>query len=239
MGGLYPLENSFTSDPYQTTLIPNKPPRMDASIEKRFVNASKSQTFLNKVRLFDLDKKSVLDIGCCNGENLAHFGPGSTGLTINPEEVVVGVAHGLDIRLGNIEATDFSLDKTYDVIFANNLFEHLYSPHAFLIKIKQFLKPNGILILGVPCIPKIVSLLHVTKFRGSLADAHINFFTRDTLVKTVERAGWKPGMTRGFHFANAFIDHLLDPIYPHFYVVAQPDPDFHYSDKRLKELAGY
>jgi len=212
---------------------------MDSAVEKRFENASKSKTFLNKVRLFGLDKKSVLDIGCCNGENLVHFGLGSTGLTINPEEVAVGTAHGLDIRLGNIEATDFSLDQTYDVIFANNLFEHLYSPHAFLIKIKQFLKPGGILILGVPCIPKIVSLLHITKFRGSLADAHINFFTRDTLIKTVERAGWKPKETRGFHFANSFVDHLLDPIYPHFYVVASPDPDFKYSDKRLKELAGY
>ena len=79
---------------------------MDSKIDQRFANASKSQTFLNKVRLFDLDKKSVLDIGCCNGEALVHFGPGSTGLTINPEEVAVGKERGLDIRLGNIEATD-------------------------------------------------------------------------------------------------------------------------------------
>ena len=212
---------------------------MDAVAEKRFANASKSQTFLNKVALFDLDKKSVLDIGCCNGEALVHFGPGSTGLTINPEEVAVGKERGLDIRLGNIESADFVLNETYDVIFANNLFEHLYSPHAFLIKIKTYLKPGGILILGVPCIPKIVSLLHITKFRGSLADAHINFFTRDTLIKTVERAGWNIEMTRGFHFANAFVDHLIDPIYPHFYVIAKPDPNFKYSDKRMKELAGY
>ena len=212
---------------------------MDAAAEKRFANASKSKTFLNKVHLFDLDKKSVLDIGCCNGEALVHFGSGSTGLTINPEEVATGKERGLDIRLGNIESDDFVLDQTYDVIFANNLFEHLYSPHAFLIKIKKYLKPDGLLILGVPCIPKIVSLLHITKFRGSLADSHINFFTRDTLIKTVERAGWNPMTTRGFHFANASVDHLLDPIYPHFYVVAKPDPNFKYSDKRMKELAGY
>lgn len=35
------------------------------------------------------------------------------------------------------------------------------------------------------------------------------------------------------------IDHMLDLIYPHFYLVAKVDPDFAYSDKRLKELAGY
>ena len=212
---------------------------MDTKIEKRFENTSKSKTFNNIVRIFDLDKKSVLDIGCSFGEFVARFGKGSTGITITKDEVEYGIKRGLDIRYGNIESDNFVLEEKYDAIFANNLFEHLYSPHNFLYKIKKYLKPNGILILGVPCIPKIVSLLHTNKFRGSLAVAHINFFTHDTLIKTVERGGWKPITTRGFHFANKFIDHLLDPIYPHFYVVATPDPDFKYSEKRMKELVGY
>ena len=32
---------------------------------------------------------------------------------------------------------------------------------------------------------------------------------------------------------------LITPIYPHLYVIATPDPDFRYHEKRLKELAGY
>ncbi|HRY31264.1 MAG TPA: class I SAM-dependent methyltransferase [Candidatus Paceibacterota bacterium] len=212
---------------------------MDPKIEKRFENTAKSKTFQNVVRAFGLDKKAVLDIGCSYGEFLAKFGKGSAGVTINPEESRFGRERGLDIRLGNIEASDFVLNEKYDVIFANNLFEHLYSPHDFLCRIKKYLKPNGLLILGVPCIPKIVSLLHVKKFRGSLADAHINFFTRGTLIKTIERSGWKLITARGFHFANKIVDHLLDPIYPHFYVAAVVDPNFQYSEKRLRELAGY
>lgn len=208
-------------------------------IEKRFENTARSKTFRNIVRIFNLDKKAVLDIGCSYGEFLQKFGPGSAGITITPEEVEYGKSRGLDIRYGNIESNDFVLVEKYDAIFANNLFEHLYSPHDFLCKIKTYLKPNGILILGVPCIPKIVSLLRINKFRGSLATAHINFFTRDTLIKTVEKGGWKPMTTRGFHFANKLLDRLLDPIYPHFYVVATVDNDFKYSEKRMKELAGY
>jgi hypothetical protein len=69
--------------------------------------------------------------------------------------------------------------------------------------------------------------------------AHINFFTKDTLIKTVERAGWLPQSTRGYHFMNPFIDHCLDLIYPHFYVAATLDKEFSYSDKRMKELVGY
>lgn len=212
---------------------------MSSSIEKRFENTSKSKTFNNIIKIFALDKKTVLDVGCSFGEFVARFGQGSSGITITKDEAEYGKNKGLDIRYGNIESDDFALEKKYDVIFSNNLFEHLYSPHNFLNKTKRYLKPNGLLILGVPCIPKIVFLLRLNKFRGSLAVAHINFFTRDTLVKTVERGGWKLITTRGFHFANKFIDHMLDAIYPHFYVVATPDPDFKYSAKRMKELVGY
>ncbi len=212
---------------------------MDPKIEIRFKNTDKSKTFRNIVNTLDLDKKSVLDIGCSFGEFLTHFGKNSVGVTITKDEVEYGKKKGLDIRYGNIESDDFVLNEKFDAIFANNLFEHLYSPHNFLCKIKKYLKPNGILILGVPCIPKIVSLWHINKFRGSLAGAHINFFTRDTLIKTVERGGYNPITTRGFHFANKIIDNLLDSIYPHFYVVATPDSNFKYSEKRMKELVGY
>lgn len=212
---------------------------MNEKIEKRFANVGKSVTFRNIVETFDLGTKPVLDIGCSYGEFTAKFGKGSTGITISEEEAVYGTSKGLDVRYGNIESDSFDLNAEYDALFANNLFEHLYSPHHFLCKIKKYLKPNGILILGVPCIPKLTSLLHLRKFRGSLAVSHINFFTRDTLIKTVERGGWKLITARGFHFKNKIVDHILDPIYPHMYIVATMDSDFEYADKRKRELMGY
>jgi 2-polyprenyl-3-methyl-5-hydroxy-6-metoxy-1,4-benzoquinol methylase len=212
---------------------------MGGNIQKRFDGVARSKTFRNIVETFTLDKKAVLDIGCSFGEFLAHFGDGSVGISISHEEVAYGKAEGLDIRYGNIEEGDLVLTEQFDVIFANNIFEHLYSPHDFLNKIKKHLKPEGILILGVPCIPKMVSLTHIRKFRGAFAEQHINFFTRDTLLHTVMRAGWIPQMARGFRFKNSVVDTLLNPIYPHFYVIATIDTDFHYTEKRMKELAGY
>jgi cyclopropane fatty-acyl-phospholipid synthase-like methyltransferase len=212
---------------------------IDLELQKRSENAKKSKTLQNIIKSLSLDTKAVLDIGCSYGESLACFGTGSTGITLSEDEAAYAVAQGLDSRIGNIEEEHFSLTKTYDAIFANNLFEHLYSPHGFLIKIKEYMRPDGVLILGVPCIPKIVSLLHVRKFRGSLANAHINFFTRDTLVKTVERAGWTVHSVRSFHISNRTLDKLLDLICPHFYVVATKDPASEYSEKRMKELKGY
>ena len=212
---------------------------MTSTVERRFENTAASQTFRNIVNTFGLNKEAVLDLGCSYGEFLVHFGKRSVGITIDPKEVEYGKNRGLDIRQGNIESGDVVSNETFDAIFCNNLFEHLYSPHGFLIRIKKYLRPGGTLILGVPCIPKFTSLLKVQKFRGSLAEAHINFFTLDTLRKSVERAGYDVSDIRGFHFYNKIVDHLLDPIYPHLYVVATPKSDFHYTEKRMKELAGY
>jgi SAM-dependent methyltransferase len=213
--------------------------RMDEKIARRFTNVSASKTFNNILSHFTLTQKKVLDIGCSYGEFLVHFGPGSVGVSIEQEEVDYGTRKGIDIRYGNIESEEFVLKEQFDVIFANNIFEHLYSPHHFLCAIKKYLKPGGTLILGVPCVPKVVSLLPISKFHGALASGHINFFTKETLRFTAERAGWDVSEVRGFHFALPFIDHLLDPIYPHFYVSAKNDPAFVYPEKRLRELVGY
>lgn len=212
---------------------------MNEKTEQRFKGVEKSRTFSNILDIFDLRNKAVLDVGCSYGEFLIHFGKESTGVTVTEAEVAYAKMKGLDVRNGNIESDSFLLEEKYDVIFANNIFEHLYSPHHFLIRVREYLKPDGMLILGVPCIPEITPLVHLPKFRGSLAVEHINFFTRNTLAKTVERGGWDVREVRGFHFKNKHIDGLLRPIYPHFYVVAEPRVGFKYPERRMKELAGY
>ncbi len=209
------------------------------AIEKRFRDVARSRTFRNIVTTFDLGEKPVLDIGCSHGEFLSHFGPGSVGVTIIEDEVVYGKQKGLDIRLGNIEDKKFLLTEKFDVVFANNIFEHLYEPHTFLREVGKHLKPDGVLILGVPCIPKIVWLAKFRKFRGAFAVAHINFFTRETLYHTMTHGGWNVFEMRGFRFRNPLLDWLLNPIYPHFYGIAKSDNSFSYGSKRMRELAGY
>jgi 2-polyprenyl-3-methyl-5-hydroxy-6-metoxy-1,4-benzoquinol methylase len=212
---------------------------MNERTEQRFTAVRESRTFSNILEAFDLRNKAVLDVGCSYGEFLIHFGKESTGVTVTEDEVVYAKSKGLDVRCDNVESDSFTLEKTYDVVFANNIFEHLYSPHHFLIKIREHMNDDGILILGVPCMPVILPLVHLPKFRGSLAVEHINFFTHYTLQKTVERGGFDILDVRGFHFKNRFIDGLLKPVYPHFYVIAKPRKDFTYPKRRIKELLGY
>jgi SAM-dependent methyltransferase len=200
----------------------------------------KSKTFNKIVNKFDLKNKKVLDIGCGEGDFLAFFGNGSVGITTTQAEVEKGIKKNLNIIFGNAELIDeLSLSKDFEVIWANNFFEHILSPHSFLIKLKRISKEKSILILGVPIIPKLNFLLRLNKFRGALASNHINFFDKKTLELTVERAGWKVKGSRSFVFSNIFLDKIFSLFFsPHIYIVAENDMEFKYPEKKIKEWEG-
>lgn len=204
--------------------------------DDRFKPVALSKTFRRIRRTLGLNTKKTLDLGCGYGEYLVAFGEGSTGITTTLAEVEYGATKGIPIVQGNVEHIDtLNLATDFKAIWANNLFEHLLSPHAFLIKLKTVASADAVLVLGVPVVPRIASFLHLKPFRGALAVAHINFFTRESLRLTVERAGWKVEAVRPFISSIRFIDMLLSFFAPHLYVVAKNDPTFKYAPKKLKE----
>jgi SAM-dependent methyltransferase len=202
---------------------------------RRFETVSSSRTFKNICDLFDLRCKSVLDIGCGYGQYLKHFGAGSIGLTTANEEVEYGNQNNLKIVFGNAEHLNKSIGSGFKAIWANNIFEHLLSPHAFLMNLKKFSSDDALIIIGVPVVPKIVSLIRTKRWRGVLASNHINFFTHITVGLTVKMAGWSVVYTRPFIFKNCFLDLLVRPFAPHMYVVAKNNPDFKYPPKKIHE----
>ena len=207
-----------------------------ADADARFAPVKSSRVFNRICDTLALRDKKVLDLGCGYGEYMQLFGKGSVGITTTPHEVEFGAARGIDIRLGNVERIEeLALPKDFDAIWANNLFEHLLSPHGFLMRLKPLAKPGATLILGVPVIPRIASLMHAPKFRGALAHAHINFFTRESLRLTVERAGWRVRAIRPFVTSSPLMDDAAGFLMPHLYVVAENDALFRYHEKKLKE----
>lgn len=207
-----------------------------SSADKRFEPVSNSGTFARILKIFGLKDKKVLDLGCGYGEYLVKFGKNSLGITTTIQEVEYGKSRNIRIVQGNVELIENAkLSEKFDAIWANNLFEHLLSPHSFLMKMKTLAADNSLLILGVPVVPRIASLMHIKKFRGAMAVAHINFFTMETLKLTVVRAGWKVENVRPFVFSNVFLDKLFSFFSPHLYVVARNDTSFKYPDKKLKE----
>jgi SAM-dependent methyltransferase len=206
-------------------------------IDARFATVTNSKTFQRIVAVHDLGNKSVLDIGCGFGEHLVHFGKGSIGITTSMNEVREGERRNLDMRLGNAELVDrIGFEKKFEAIWSNNMLEHILSPHAFLIKLKTLVPDNGLLVLGVPVIPKIASLTRFSRFSGALASPHTNFFTRETLACTLLFAGWRIETMKSYFFPISVIDRIAGQIIvPHFYVSARNIGDFHYPPKKINE----
>lgn len=198
-----------------------------------------SRIFNNIIACYGLDTKAVLDVGCSHGAHLACFGEGSEGITIIDEHIEYGRAQGLTIHKIDVESPSFTLPKQFDVVWANNFFEHMNCPHVFLRRASAFIKDDGVLILGVPVIPFFSFLTRFKKFRGAYASSHVNFFTRRTLMETVRYAGYDVIEARLFYIRSPLLDLPFLLIAPHMYVVARPKKDFAYSQKRLASLDNY
>ena len=208
------------------------------STEDRFTAAKHSKTFLRLSHSFRLGSKRALDVGCGYGEHLDCFGDGSLGIITTKSEVDYATNRGLKVVLGNAEKINgLSLPKEFQVIWANNIFEHLLSPHAFLLKVKMMAREDATLILGVPVVPFPSSLMKVKKFGGAVVSNHINFFNGYTLVQTVMRAGWEIHEIRSFVFTSRIVDKMFGIIAPHVYVIAKNNNSFKYPSKKVAEWA--
>lgn len=197
-----------------------------------------SKTFARIAAAHTLPEKRVLDMGCGYGPYLQRCGEHSVGVTTTPAEVQYGADNGRDIRLGNVERLHEVLtpdSDVFDVFWANNLFEHLLSPHAFLVNLKPFATNDARLILGVPVVPIIPGLMRLSKFRGALASPHVNFFTLDTLKLTIEFAGWEIQDIRSYAVGSPTLDRLTRRGAPHLYITAVNNPNYRYPDKKLNE----
>lgn len=99
----------------------------------------------------DLD---VLDVGCSTGPLMMAFRemlPEARvkGIDIDPnakERAPIAVKD--DIIIGDFPTTAF--DRQFDVITFRFVIEHLLDPHAFMARIRELLKPGGILMLSTP-----------------------------------------------------------------------------------------
>ena len=71
------------------------------------------------------------------------------------------------------------INKKFDIIILNHVFEHLVNPILYLKKIKQLLKKNGLIILQMPNISK--------NFTDIFTFDHICYYNEDTLKNLLNK----------------------------------------------------
>lgn len=141
----------------------------------------------------------VLDLGCSGGELSAAVRAGGHHVTGVDVCEVDGVRDRVDRFVQSDLALGLPLEELggdYDLIIAADVIEHLPRPVQILREALTLLRPAGQLLLSVPNFghwyPRARVLVGAFGYdrRGILDDTHLRFFTRRTLRRTVERAGF-------------------------------------------------
>ncbi len=193
------------------------------------------------IRKYHFDKKVVLDVGCSCGQSLLYWGQNSEGIEIRDDAVRLLKALNKTIHRLNVE--DEFLDpkiKKFDVVYSNNLIEHLVSPHLFFTRVYSILKPKGIFAILHPVVPPPIfqKFWRLFGYDGWLGVEHTNFFTPKTVKLTLERAGFK---VKEQYFPkigqiNPVLGKMCSPIGSRLLSVCQKIEDFKYPQKRVSEF---
>lgn len=96
-------------------------------------------------------KGSMLDVGCSNGEFLYHakkIGFDVEGIELNKRTAEIAISNGIKVHTGTLDTV--ILNNKYDCIFLGDIIEHVPDPKSFLIKCRDLLKQDGIIIISTP-----------------------------------------------------------------------------------------
>ena len=122
-------------------------------------------------------KGSTLDIGCGIGDMLG-FRPNTVGVDINPHNVTFCKELGLDAQVMVPDLLPFG-GNSFDSVLLDNVLEHIAEPTPLLAEIRRVLRPQGVVLIGVPGL------------RGQACDSdHKVFYDEAALAATAEQNGF-------------------------------------------------
>lgn len=148
--------------------------------------------------------KTILDIGCGRGLTGKYFKEQFSsefvaGIEVN-KDAAIFAEENLD-KVINIDLNKKTLDlgeEKYDLIILGDILEHLIDPLELLKKVCQYLSENGQIIISTPNVRNWRLLFELIvkgewKYResGLLDSTHLRFFTKKSLQRLIEEAGFK------------------------------------------------
>lgn len=150
------------------------------------------------------NKRTILDVGCATGANgkyLKDLGVVNEMIGFEYDSQMAAVAKETydEVFVGDIESLDVDTlleGKQFDIIFLGDILEHLRNPEVLLKKLKQYLSPDGEVVISVP------NMQHISVFiqlfikgywpkneRGIFDKTHLQMVTRKNLEEWITNAG--------------------------------------------------
>lgn len=153
-------------------------------VEKRFRTIHKYKT-----------PGSILDIGCAMGFYLEYaqkYGWDVYGVEISQyaAEYASQLLQSSNIYNGKIEEFQFENEK-FDVVTMWLVLEHMVNPVETILKIRKWLKSDGIIGIKVPNADGITFRTNLKKWISQHPEDHMCDFTPDTLERLMHKCGFE------------------------------------------------
>jgi len=131
----------------------------------------------------------VLDVGCGAGTFLAHAlaetGAHGTGVDFKDLGSLPSMT-AIEFRHGVLGAQDFG-GRRFDVVTMWHFLEHDYEPAHTLARTRELLADDGRILIEVPRLDSVSFRLFRERWPGLQAPQHTVLYTRETLLRMVER----------------------------------------------------
>ncbi|WP_164510901.1 class I SAM-dependent methyltransferase [Nonlabens xiamenensis] len=185
----------------------------------------------------------ILDIGCADGS----FGwmvkektkAEIWGIEYMPEQANQAAKKLDKVFSGPCEKHISKLpDAYFDVIFCNDVLEHLVDPYEVLDHLKSKIAPDGILVSSIPNVRYHNTFMRVIfqkdwKYHdhGVMDKTHLRFFTGKSIKRMYEEAGYEVIRQEGLNKSRSIKPILynipvlfkhMDIRYPQYATVARP-----------------
>jgi SAM-dependent methyltransferase len=140
----------------------------------------------------------LLDVGCGSGEFAAAArGHGFDVQAVEPESTGAEIARkrGLDVREAMLEDAGLP-ERSYDVVSAFHVLEHLPDSRAFLSGLARFAKPGGHVVIEVPNFGSVLRRRSGVDWVHLRPLEHLIYHTPETLERSFLRSGLEPVAVR-------------------------------------------
>lgn len=172
------------------------------------------------------DSKNILEIGCGKGvffgylkknRNIEH----SSGIELDNESAEKAREVFDEVLVGTVESQlDTLSDKKFDTIICNDVLEHLVDPYSTLKRLRALLSDNGEVVVSLPNVrylPNLIELLIKKdweyKDSGILDRTHLRFFTKKSMVRMFEEAGYEVKKIQGINGIKSWKFKLLNILF--------------------------
>ena len=108
-------------------------------------------------------------------------------------------------------------DEYFDVVFCNDILEHLVDPYSLISFLRKKIKPGGLLISSIPNVRYLLNLKKLMidkdwKYEdyGILDRTHLRFFTKNSIARMFNEAGYEIEKLEGINAINSWKFKLLN-----------------------------